>query len=173
MKQKTKAVYAGSFDPLTMGHVWVINEAYQIFDELVIAIGVNPDKHPMFTLDERREMISKTLECYGKCCEIAVFENKFLVNFAREIGATHIVRGMRNIQDFEFERLMQNINLDIQGSAFDDRPQVQTVFLIPPRPLCEVSSGAVKALCGPEGWKLVVHGWVPHPVFKVLEKKYG
>ena len=178
MERKTKAVYAGSFDPLTEGHLAVIIRAGAIFDELVIAVGHNPDKHHTFSVEKRVEMIEKTMQLHphawptGKFTNYSVTSfdaNQFLVNYAREIKATHIVRGLRNAQDFEAERTFFNIGLNIQYSVRDDRPIVETVYIITPKELEETSSSMVKKLCGPEGWKLVVHGMVPGPVFKELE----
>ena len=163
---KTKAVYAGSFDPITNGHLWVVDQASKIFDNLSIALGVNPNKKPTFTLHERKEQIKDSLLHMGLFANVDYFENKFLINYAREIGATHIIRGIRNIQDFEFERLMLNVNSDIQATK---EIQVQTVYFIPPRALAETSSSAVKALVGPDGWRPIVQTMVPLPVFRALE----
>jgi len=169
MKKPTKAIYAGSFDPVTQGHLWVIQAAADIFDQLIIAIGTNPNKKSTFTLAERRELIKDSLLSLNenaRWCSIGYFDNKFLINYAAELQATHIVRGIRNIQDFEFERLMLNVNSDIQAKR--EQP-IQTVYLIPPRYLAETSSSAVKALVGPEGWREVVRPMVTPCVFAALE----
>jgi pantetheine-phosphate adenylyltransferase/8-oxo-dGTP diphosphatase len=156
---RTKAVYAGTFDVLTQGHIWVINAAADIFDELVVAIGVNPSKKCTFSLEKRLEMLRN---CVMQ--RPASFSNKYLIYYAQEIGVTHIVRGMRNVEDFEFERLMLNINSDIQGGS-----NIKTVYFVPPRELAETSSSAVKALCGPEGWEEVVSKMVPPCVLEELK----
>lgn len=178
---KTKAVYAGSFDPVTNGHMAVILRAAAIFDELVIAVGHNPDKKHTFSVEKRVELIQNTLQMgfaawpTGKPLvnvTVTSFDaNQFLVNYAREIKATHIVRGLRNSQDFEAERTFFNIGRNIQYSqlGMSDQPIVETVYIITPKELEETSSSMVKKLCGPEGWKLVVNGMVPHHVFKELE----
>ena len=168
-REPTKAVYAGSFDPLTEGHMWVIWRAAEIFDNLIVAVGVNPLKKPTFSVEERKEMIERSIP-WKKSCKVESFENKYLVRYAQEVNATHIIRGMRNVGDFEFERLMQNINADIQTAT---NSCIQTVFLVPPRELAETSSSAVKALIGPEGWEEVVRPMVPVHVFSALKNKFG
>jgi len=166
---ENKAVYAGSFDPVTQGHMWVIREAARLFGEFEVTVGVNPNKKPMFSLEERLEMLRESLDAAG-LASVAVghFADKFLMHYASERGCTHIVRGMRNIDDFEFERMMLNLNNDILTQG-----EISTVYLIPPRELAEVSSGAVKAICGPEGWERVVERYVPAAVFAKLKEKVG
>lgn len=161
---ETKAVYAGSFDPITLGHTWVIERAAEMFDTLTVAVGVNPLKKPTFSVEERSTMIWLTIPRYlTGHVNVGSFTNKFLINYAQEIHCTHIVRGLRNIDDFEFEKMMRQVNSDIDS-------EIQTVYLIPPRELIEVSSGAVKAMRGPEGWEEVAGKYV-HPY--VLEKLKG
>jgi pantetheine-phosphate adenylyltransferase len=159
---KKIAVYAGSFDPLTNGHVWVINEALKIFDKLIIAIGINPNKKSTFELKKKMEMIEKTFTNNPKI-GIKKFDNKYLVDYAQEIGANFIVRGLRNGKDFEYEFGMCNINTDINS-------KITTVFLMPPRHLCEISSSMVKKLIGPKNWENVVKEYVPKAVFEELKK---
>lgn len=162
MKTKKIAVYAGSFDPLTNGHVWVIKEALKIFDKLIIAIGINPNKKPTFELKKKIEMIKKTFANNSKI-EIGQIDNKYLVNYAQEVGANFIIRGLRNAKDFEYEFGMCNINSDIN-------PVITTVFLMPPRDLCQISSSMVKKLIGPKNWENVVKKYVPRAVFEELKK---
>lgn len=153
-----RAVYAGSFDPITHGHLWMIREAAELFDDLVVAIGVNPEKHSSFSLEDRLEMLRESLAGIERVT-IASFENEFLVNFARDVGAGHIVRGIRDGADYTYERGMRHVNADMQDA-------ITTVFLIPPRELTEVSSSFVKGLVGPSGWQDVVRRYVPEPVFR-------
>ena len=155
-----KAVYAGSFDPITHGHLWMIEQGAKLFDELVVAIGTNPDKTYTFGLEEREQMLRDST---GHLVGIAVdsFHGKFLVDYANSIGATHILRGIRSASDYEYERAMRHINSDL-------RPGVVTVFLMPPREIAEVSSSLFKGLIGPEGWETVVQQYVPDPVYRHL-----
>ena len=81
-----RAVYAGSFDPPTLGHLWMIQEAQALFDELVVAIGINPEKRNTYTIDERRTMLEAITGDFPNV-RISVFENRFLVRYACEIGA--------------------------------------------------------------------------------------
>lgn len=159
---RTRAVYGGSFDPITNGHVWMIEQAAKVFDEVWIAIAHNPDKKYTFTLEERVAMIKML---YGDRVpfEIAWIGNSYLVDYAQQVHATHLLRGIRGAADAEYERGMRNINGDLH-------PNVQTVFLMPPRELCEVSSSMVKGMVGPEGWEKAVARYVPRATMYALEK---
>ncbi|EGV36750.1 pantetheine-phosphate adenylyltransferase [Neisseria weaveri LMG 5135] len=98
---------------------------------------------------------------------ITVFENRFLVHYAESIGAGYIVRGIRTAADYEYERSMRYINGDLQ-------PQISTVFLMPPREFAEVSSTMVKGLVGPDGWRDIVHRYLPPAVYeKILSDHKG
>lgn len=156
----TRAIYAGSFDLLTTGHMWMIEQGVALFDKLVIGIGVNPDKKTMFTVDERQTMIFNSLGPLQNSCEICSFPG-YLYKAAEEEGATHILRGVRNSADFEYERVIRNLNGDFNAD-------LTTVFLVPPRELAEVSSSVVKGLIGPEGWEEIVKPFVPDAVFQRL-----
>ena len=156
-------VYAGSFDPLTEGHMWLIAEAAKLFDKLVVAIGLNPDKKCTFTLSERKDMITKAVAGIGNI-EVASFESMLLINYAKKIGANYIVRGIRSQNDFTFEKGIFHINRDIDST-------INTVFLIPPQKLIEVSSSMVKGLVGFEDWEDIVDKYVPSGVLKIIKKK--
>lgn len=160
-----RAVYAGSFDPITNGHLWMIDRGAQTFDHLTVAIGINPDKKYTFTLEERLEMLKASITAVPKV-EVASFENQYLAHYAESIGAQFILRGIRDVRDYEFERGMRNINQDLH-------PTITTVFLMPPRDMAEVSSSFVKGLVGPTGWETIVRRYVPEPVCKALVRKYG
>jgi pantetheine-phosphate adenylyltransferase len=160
-----KAVYAGSFDPITNGHLWMIEQGVRLFDQLVVAVGMNPDKTYTFSLEERMEMIRGSIHHLSRVF-IDSFVNQFLVHYAHSIGAQNILRGIRNERDYEFEREIRHINSDL-------RPEIVTVFLIPPRKMAEVSSSQVKGLIGPDGWEAVVQQYVPEAGFHFLVKKYG
>lgn len=164
MNQKRIAVYAGSFDPPTNGHLWMIQQGAKMFDNLIVAIGINPSKKYTFSVDERMKMLQDSVK---GCPNVSInyFDNKYLVKYAQTIGADFILRGIRNSADFNFEQGMNNINRDINS-------KVNTVFLIPPRELCEVSSSFVKSLIGPDGWQTVVSQYVPKPVFNKIKQKY-
>ncbi len=159
-----RAVYAGSFDPVTNGHLWMIREAVELFDELVVAVGVNPDKRCTFTVDERVELLRAVTRGFDKL-RVDVFENQFLVNYAQSVGANYIVRGIRTASDYEYERTMRYINSDLQSD-------ITTILLLPPREYAEVSSTMVKGMVGPRGWEQVIRHYVPEPVYRKLVAMY-
>ncbi|MFW5915789.1 MAG: pantetheine-phosphate adenylyltransferase [Planctomycetota bacterium] len=153
-------VYAGSFDPPTEGHMFMIERGAELFSKLIVAVGTNPDKTYTFSVEARVEMLE---ECTEECenVEIDHFENRFLVDYTESVGASCILRGIRSHQDYEFERAMRHINEDLN-------PDITTIFLIPPREICEVSSSFVKGLVGPEGWEETLRPYVPGPVYHRL-----
>lgn len=159
-----RAVYAGSFDPITNGHVWMIQEGAELFDELIVAIGSNPDKSYTFSMEDRTEMLVKLTSHFSNV-RVDTFGQKFLVHYAYSVGARFILRGIRNEGDFHYERGMRHINHDL-------RPEIDTVFLMPPREIAEISSSLVKGLIGPEGWEEVVRQYVPDVVFDVIQKQF-
>lgn len=168
-----RAIYAGSFDPITNGHLWMIKEGLKLFGRLIVAVGVNPSKTPLFTPQERIRMILSsvreacpTIGDYMDTADLQVdtFASKYLVDYAVDIEAEFILRGIRSVQDYEFERTMRYVNADL-------RPEVHTVFLMPPPELAVVSSSFVKGLIGPEGWEDVVKKYVPESVFQALKAK--
>jgi pantetheine-phosphate adenylyltransferase len=156
--KKRLGVYAGSFDPLTIGHLWMIEQGVSLFDRLLVAVGTNPDKHYTFTLAERMDMLRESLKQY-RTLSVTSFTNRYLIDYAHSIHATHILRGIRSGSDYEFERTMRNINGDLNS-------RICFVFLMPPRDIAEVSSSMVKGLVGPMGWQKVVRKYVPVPVYR-------
>ncbi len=156
----SKAVYAGSFDPLTNGHMWMIEKGAELFDHLVVAVGINPQKDPLFDLEARDSMLEQTLSHIDNI-ETTSFGDRFLVDFAKQQGAEYILRGLRNESDFEYESSMRHVNSDIA-------PDIDTLFMIPPRDLGEISSSMVKGLVGPEGWEKQIRRYVPESVARAL-----
>ncbi len=146
-------IYAGSFDMLTSGHVWVINQALAIFDKLYIAIGTNPGKKTAFALYERIAMIKAAFPNEPKI-EVVSFENQFLVNFCKNNSIDIMVRGIRNVADLEYETQVLYINEKINKN-------IKSVYFIPPTELAGVSSSMVKGLIGFPEWQFVVEGLVP------------
>jgi pantetheine-phosphate adenylyltransferase len=158
-----KGVYGGSFDPPTNGHLWMLEQGASLFDSLVVAIGINPVKECAFSVDERVEML-RNISRQFKTITMDTFQNQFLVNYAESVGAGYILRGIRSEGDYEYERVMRNVNSDLNRN-------ILTVFLMPPREIAEVSSSFVKGLVGPKGWEKIVKRYVPEPVYeKFLEK---
>jgi len=159
-----KAVYAGSFDPLTNGHLWMIEEGSKQFDELVVAIGINPGKKYTFSLEDRLNMLKRSTRQFPNI-RIDSFENEFLVNYASSVGAQYVLRGIRTGGDYEYERGMRYVNSDLN-------PKIVTSFLMPPREFIEVSSSLVKGLVGPNGWEDVIEDYVPRNVYNAFLVKF-
>jgi pantetheine-phosphate adenylyltransferase len=159
-------VYAGTFDPMTIGHLWMFEQGVRLFDHLTVAIGINPSKKPTFSVEERLEQLRESTR-HLPGVVITSFGAQFLIHYAKSVGATHILRGIRSPSDFEYERTMRNLNGDLE-------PAVTSVFLMPPRDIAEVSSSMVKGLIGPEGWEPIVQKYVP-PAFyeRLLAKSHG
>ncbi len=154
------AVYAGSFDPPTNGHLWMIERGLEMFDRLIVAVGNNPAKRYSFSVEERLELLKASLNARDHLT-IAHFNNRYLVEYAQKMGAKYILRGIRSPNDYEYERVMRHINADMA-------PEVTTVFLMPPRDIAELSSSMIKSLTGPAGWEETVQRYVPGPVFQAL-----
>lgn len=161
---KRKAVYAGSFDPPTNGHMYMIREGARLFDELVVAVGHNPDKKTTFSLEQRLRLLREVTSGLENV-RIDEFESQYLVRYAARIGAGYMLRGLRNSDDFQYENVFRQVNADLE-------PEVTTVFLITPRLLAETSSSFVKGLVGPQGWREVVKGFVPAPVLEELLRQF-
>jgi len=129
-----RAIFPGSFDPITLGHVDIISRGVHLFDELIIAIGVNSDKKYMFSLEERKKFIEETFKDQPK---IKVVTYKGLtVNFCKEIKANFILRGLRNPADFEFEKAIAHTNSQLSG--------IDTVFLLTSSGKSYISSSIVR-----------------------------
>lgn len=163
-------IVAGSFDPITHGHVWLIKEACALMDQLYVVIGVNTAKKAYFTPEERLALVKATLEgklpsaSYNKV-KVVFLENELLINYASEIGAEYIVRGIRNTEDFNYEYQMQLVNRKINQ-------HVRMLYLFPPPQLTEVSSSTVKGLVAFKGWEAAVSRYVhPEVVAAFKEKK--
>lgn len=167
MKQFRHAVYAGSFDPITTGHMWMIYESAKMFDRITVAIGHNPDKKYLFTRDERCEIVATAIDEIGlKNVSIVLLQqNQYLVNYARSRNINYMIRGIRSSTDFEFEKTLRNFNEVIDK-------QIQSVYLIPPPSLSDVSSSVIKGLVGPDGWEDIVKPYLPRQAFLSLQEKY-
>ena len=154
-----RAIYPGSFDPVTNGHLDVVERARKLFDEVIVAVAHNDEKQPMFTLQERLDFLQNTL---GKIdnVRIAYFEG-LLVDFAVTEKAGAVIRGLRAISDFEFEFQMALMNRKLQGA-------VETIFLMPKEDYTYLSSRIVKEIARLGG---DVSKFVPPQVAKALGAK--
>jgi pantetheine-phosphate adenylyltransferase len=159
--RKSMAVFPGSFDPITNGHVDIIQRALSVFDELTVALLINPDKQPLFTVEERVAIIR---EAYRQESRIRVDTfSGLLVDYAEKVGATAIVRGLRAISDFEYEFQMALMNRRLN-------PRIETVFMMPAESYSYLSSRLVKEVFQLGG---TVTGLVPPVVERRLGEKYG
>ncbi len=130
------AVFPGSFDPLTLGHVDIIQRALPLFEKLIIAIGVNSEKKSMFSLEDRITAIERTFEGEAKI-EVTSY-NGLTVDFCKSVNANFLVRGLRNSADFEFEKTIANTN-----RALSD---IETVFLLTASGKSFISSSIVREI---------------------------
>jgi len=158
-----RAIYPGSFDPVTNGHLDIIERGCKLFDEIIIAILVNPNKQPMFTIEERREMLEEVLAQLDKgSCRLLVEDFQgLLVQYAVEREADAIVRGIRAISDYEYELQMALMNRRLE-------PRIETVFMMPAEAYSYVSSRLVK-----EVFQLgaTIDGLVPPAVEERMRRK--
>ncbi len=164
---KIIAVYAGTFDPVTLGHLWMIEQGSALFDTLIVAIGTNPEKQCYFSLRDRISLLKESTKKFVNV-KVAEFSGQFLIRYTESIGAKFLLRGIRDTNDYEYEKSLRHINSDIS-------PGITTVFLMPPREIAEVSSSIVKGLVGSEGWEVVLGKYVPECVLQTLKeiKKEG
>ena len=135
MSAETLAIYPGTFDPLTNGHVDIIQRGSKLFDRIVVAVLLNVEKSPLFTVPERIEIAQEVFRPYPNV-EVDTFDG-LLVEYARRKRAGVIVRGLRAISDFEYEMQMALMNRHLN-------PEVETVFMMPAEPYTYVSSRLVK-----------------------------
>ena len=153
-----RAIYPGSFDPVTNGHLDVVERARKLFDEVIVAVAHNDQKNPLFTLEERLDLLQATI---GKLknVEIAPLDG-LLVDFAVARKATAVIRGLRAISDFEFEFQMALMNRKLNA-------KVETIFLMPKEEYTYLSSRIVKEIARLGG---DVREFVPAPVAERLRK---
>jgi pantetheine-phosphate adenylyltransferase len=155
------AIYPGTFDPLTNGHLSVIHRALKIFDKLIIAILINPKKTPFFSLDERKAMIEEVLKDRSNV-EIDSFDG-LLVDYAVKKGSNVIIRGLRALSDFEFEFQLALMNRKLNRD-------VQSIFLMTDYKWFYISSTIIKEAASLGG---KIDGLVPPIVCRRLKEKYG
>ena len=157
-----RAIYPGSFDPVTNGHLDVIERAAKLFDQVVVAVAANSQKQPLFSIEERLEMLGETTSSHGGKVRLARLDG-LLVNYAREIGAAAIIRGLRAVSDFEFEFQMALMNRKLESS-------VETIFLMPKEDYTYLSSRITKEIARLGG---DVSTFVPNCVAAALRRKFA
>ena len=159
-----RAIYPGSFDPITNGHLDVICRASRLFDELIVAVAVNEQKKSsLFSFSERVDLIEQVCRDVPDAPNVAVVHfDGLLVDFARQKGASAILRGLRAVSDFEFEFQMALMNRKME-------PGIETVFLMPREEYTYLSSSLIKEIARLGG---PVSAFVPACVAKALETKF-
>jgi pantetheine-phosphate adenylyltransferase len=155
-----RAIYPGSFDPVTNGHLDVIGRARKLFDEIIVAVAHNDEKQPLFSLEERLALLHDALDKIDNV-RIAQFDG-LLVDFAVAQEAHAVIRGLRAVSDFEFEFQMALMNRKLEDN-------VETIFLMPKEEYTYLSSRLVKEIARLGG---DVSGFVPRPVAEALAKKF-
>lgn len=158
---ETIAVYPGSFDPVTNGHMDLIQRSAALFDKVVVAILRNAGKTPLFTVPERREMLQEAVKEF-KNVAITDFSG-LLVDFTCRVGGSVIIRGIRAVSDYEYELQMALMNRRLSQS-------IETVFMIPAESYSFLSSKLVKEIASHGG---DIHSFVPEGVAVELRRKFG
>jgi pantetheine-phosphate adenylyltransferase len=160
------ALYAGSFDPVTNGHLDVVRHAVRLADKLVLAVGVNPGKAPLFSADERLAMLQEIcapLASHAKCELVYVTFSGLVVEAAHKAGATILVRGLRDSTDFNYEMQMAGMNAALA-------PEIQTVFLPASSAARPITATLVRQIAGMGG---DVSAFVPAGIAARLKKKFS
>lgn len=161
------AVFAGSFDPFTLGHQDIVEQGLQVFDKIIIAVASNPAKTQLFSAADRVSMIQQVID-NDKLTRVVVREvptHQSVVNFACSVNAGFLVRGLRNGTDYEYESQIEQINLKLNSS-------IKTVYLSASKDLSCVSSSAVKSLMHITHGADVIYTMVHPIVFDEMESRF-
>jgi pantetheine-phosphate adenylyltransferase len=156
------AIYPGTFDPITMGHLDLIKRGLHIFDTIIVAVAINPKKSPLFTLEERLDLIKRSVCVYGRKRVYVEALSGLVVDYASEKGAVAIIRGLRAVSDFEYELQMALMNRRLNTG-------IETVFMMPSEEYTFLTSTIVKEVAYFGG---SVKGLVPEAVEEALKRKF-
>lgn len=156
-----RVIYPGTFDPVTYGHIDIIKRAVDLFDEVIVTVAINPTKQPLFTTEERVEMLKESLNEFDSKVIIDSFDG-LLVEHAKQVGAQAIIRGLRQISDFEFEFQMALMNRKLSGD-------ITTIFLMPHERYTYLNSTVIRNLASLHA---DVSSFVPPNVHEALKKKF-
>ena len=155
------AIYPGSFDPLTFGHIDILDRAASLFDKVIVGVAESKAKKPLFTVDERLALIDEMFADNDKIASLG-YSEKLTVDLARENNAIAIIRGLRAVADFEYEFQLATMNRSLA-------PDIESIFFTPKDTLIFVSSSLVKEIAQFGG---DVTRFVPKHVVSALEKKF-
>lgn len=161
-RQRIRALYPGSFDPITYGHIDIIKRARRIFPELIVGVVANPRKQTLFTLEERKELTEKALREEGIHDVRVITYDGLLIDCAKELGVQAIIRGLRANSDFEYEFQMALTNRDLDSN-------IESIFLMTSGEYVFLSSSMVKEISRYGG---DVSRFVPKVVAEALRKKF-
>jgi pantetheine-phosphate adenylyltransferase len=161
MEMSRVAIYPGSFDPITNGHLSLLRRGLQIFDKIIVAIAINPNKKPLFTLEERLDILKAVLKDYPRV-EIDHFQG-LLVDYVQKKETNIVLRGLRALSDFEYEFQMALMNRKLSR-------KVQTVFMMTDYQWFYISSTIIKEAASLGG---NIEGLVPEIVYQRLREKFG
>ena len=156
------AIYPGSFDPITFGHMDIIDRASGLFDKIVIAIAKSETKNPLFSLEDRIKL-AKNIYQDNQKVDVMGFPRQLTVDVAKEQNACAIIRGLRAVSDFEYEFQLATMNRSLA-------PDIESIFLTPKESLIYVSSSLIKEICGLKG---DISKFVHPTVEKALKAKLG
>jgi len=152
------AIYPGTFDPITNGHLDIITRAYSMFDRIIVAVAASQAKKPMFTLKQRIEMVKASTKAFPKI-EVVGFD-KLLVDLSDELEATIVVRGLRAVSDFEYELQMGYANASL-------KKELETIYLMPSLQHAFVSSSVVRTILAYDG---KVDHLLPEATYKMIQE---
>lgn len=155
----TKAIYPGTFDPMTNGHLDIVTRAALMFDHIILAVAASPSKKPLFSLEERVALASKVV-AHLPNVEVVGFSD-LMANFARAQQANVLVRGLRAVSDFEYELQLAHMNRHLM-------PTLESVFLMPSEAYSFISSSLMKEVARHGG---EVQAFLPAPVYEALKAK--
>ena len=155
-----KIAFSGTLDPITNGHMWVIGEARELADDVVVLLSENPTKKPQFSSERRKQIIERSVADKGWTnVSVQIVHGDYTARAAKRMGIDFLIRGIRSTADFDYENLIQQANVDVLHGA-------KTLFVMPPRDLGSVSSSFVRNLQGPVGWHWTTKQFMPAPAYE-------
>lgn len=157
---KNIALFPGSFDPLTLGHLDTIERSAKLFDELIVGIFVNTNKQSFFSIKERMSLIQEAI-CHLPNVQVIARESDLTVNIARELQANYLVRGIRSVKDYEYEREIMKMNYHLA-------PEIETIFLLARSKYTHISSSLIKEVLYFDG---DVKAYLPANVYEAIRRK--